>query len=306
MVNFGERLDLSMYAPWREYYLDYNRFKRIIARNRFLTDKFDRKNEKDKIAIKDSVGQDPSKVGDVMRLMNPHQTVEGDEAETETEMFLEPPSNKLRRNLSAGTLSVLEELRESLDAGKVLSPLEDFFAILRVELIKINKFYTDKVQELRAIVDEVLDHKDSRVNIDVRQDVAEVFKKLRGAYLELTQLESFKEFNQTGVLKIVKKHDKVMKTTERPNWEKIVLSQNFVISQEPAYIMEKVTSIVGDEKLLEWDSSTKQDSGAESEQLFPRIRPVGIAIALSLFSISLYFPLKPDDPAISNCTSLLV
>ena len=38
MVNFGGKLDEALYEPWREYYVQYDKLKRIITRNRFILD----------------------------------------------------------------------------------------------------------------------------------------------------------------------------------------------------------------------------------------------------------------------------
>lgn len=38
MVEFGSELGKKMYTPWREYYVQYDKLKRVITRNRFILD----------------------------------------------------------------------------------------------------------------------------------------------------------------------------------------------------------------------------------------------------------------------------
>eukprot|EP01031_Cornospumella_fuschlensis_P043226 gene43227-52839_t len=38
-MKFGKQLQLGIYEQWRDYYIQYDRLKRIIKRKKFLADK---------------------------------------------------------------------------------------------------------------------------------------------------------------------------------------------------------------------------------------------------------------------------
>ena len=40
MVRFGKQLEIGIYEPWKSYYMQYSRLKRIITRRKFAIDKF--------------------------------------------------------------------------------------------------------------------------------------------------------------------------------------------------------------------------------------------------------------------------
>ena len=39
MVKFGDQLEIGQHGPWREYYLNYIKLKRLIERRKFVLDK---------------------------------------------------------------------------------------------------------------------------------------------------------------------------------------------------------------------------------------------------------------------------
>ena len=45
MVKFGDQLEIGRHGPWREYYLNYIKLKRLIERRKFVLDKL--KDEKE-------------------------------------------------------------------------------------------------------------------------------------------------------------------------------------------------------------------------------------------------------------------
>lgn len=45
MVNFGIQLDESLFPPWKEHYIQYNRLKRLIVKRKFVLDKLAKESE---------------------------------------------------------------------------------------------------------------------------------------------------------------------------------------------------------------------------------------------------------------------
>ena len=51
--------------------------------------------------------------------------------------------------------------------------------------------------------------------------------------------------NSKGCIKIVKKHDKVMKLSDLNDWKVIINKQVFVVSLSPHELMESIADVVG-------------------------------------------------------------
>jgi phosphate transporter len=69
--------------------------------------------------------------------------------------------------------------------------------------------------------------------------------------------------------------------------------------------MEKITTLVGRDKLKEWDTLREQQLH-EDEALFPRVKPMALGFSIAVFATSLLLPLYPDDIPASNCFSMLL
>ena len=224
MVKFGERLDTAIYHPWKEFYLDYNKLKRIISRNKFILDR-----RKKSIGTR---GRSGSMTSLHMNVSSGGLSLIGD---IEMSSSINGGNNNadettpLKKMMSMMTLSVIQELQsyetsETSEGSPV--PIDDFEGILRTELDKINKFFVGKLYELRSVL-EIIINKQSNIyrSHHSTSDFVTDIKNLRKVYIELTVFKSYVEFNLTGFRKITKKHDKVFKTCMQDSWMSLVNSQ---------------------------------------------------------------------------------
>jgi len=109
--------------------------------------------------------------------------------------------------------------------------------------------------------------------------------------MELMLLIQYVDFNRTGFVKIVKKHDKVMNLSDLGEWKDIVKRQPFVVSLEPAGLMESLTNIVGRDKLMEWEKHIHQEMAEQEDIIFAKVKPMQFAISMFIFGVAFIFPL---------------
>lgn len=183
---------------------------------------------------------------------------------------------------------------------------QDFFEILTSEVEKINAFFATKMSELKNRFDAIGLKRNNKYRLHhTGGDLVGDLKEYRSIYNELVFLKEFVEQNKTGCIKIVKKHDKVMKHEDLSQWKEQIGTEAFVVSLEPSELMEKIITLVGRDKLMEWDTLREQQLH-EDEALFPRVKPMALGVSVAVFAASFLFPLYPDDKSASNCFSMLL
>lgn len=174
MVKFGDRLDLAIHASWKSYYLDYNRFKRIIIRNKFIADK-----------KKKSVGlfEEISSNADIeMAVRQAERT--NDE------------STPLAKSLSSNSLSIYSEVQTEVG---IVNDTDDFIGLLQMEVDKINTFFISKISEINTSFDLIMKHRRNAFKSHhSSSDLATDLQSIRNTYLELSALNSYIDFNKTG------------------------------------------------------------------------------------------------------------
>jgi phosphate transporter len=328
MVQFGETLDEGLYSPWREHYVQYDRLKRIITRNRFILDSRKSKNI-------DPSTTSLSRSGSYMRVKGSKSNIFDETTATESglplisskvpsesevellnvEEGVEPlrqiPNEEtplsLRFKRSNTMLSLIESGFDINSPNTGSYALEDFFDVLSREIEKINSFFSVKISELMIRFDAVRTKRSNTFRLHhTGGDLVGDLKEYRAIYKELVLLIQFVEYNKTGCVKIVKKHDKVMKNKDLEEWKRLVYRQIFATSLEPSELMELLSELVGRDKILEWEHQRVLEGTASEETLFPRMKLDALAIAVSIFAVSMFLPLYPSDPAASRCFSLVL
>lgn len=184
---------------------------------------------------------------------------------------------------------------------------DDFFVVVQEQLSRISKFFVGKLAELRICLDMVTSKQRNAYRTHhTSNDVADL-STLRDVYVELAALRSFCELNKSGLVKIIKKHDKILEKTTLESWIPVIERQPFSTSPEPLQLMEVVTSYVSRDKLMEWERHATEMQAKGSDDIMPSVRVQGLVISIVIFVMSLTFPLiTPHDPAASKCMSLLL
>lgn len=272
---------LGMYAPWSEHYIAYDRLKRLIDRKVFL---------KKKLAAKKLKLEQKTK----SQLQKEGADVEAAEGKV-TELT---PLRGGDREDSFGSPFKAED-----------SDTRSFMHEVEAEVSKINKFFDDKLLELRVALDEVVEkweeQRASHHNIHLLSSHLVEFRSL---FQQLTALEEYGPLNRTGFYKIIKKYDKNMNEKNVKTYMQYVDHQNFVASQEPKRMIEVIAGFVSRSKLVEWKHAC-QDESRNNKTLFPSLRPHALAVSLIIFIVSFQLPSVTTDTDNSNanrCLSLLL
>ena len=101
--------------------------------------------------------------------------------------------------MSVTTLTVFNELQLSEDAES--KDIEDFYGLLGLEVKKINNFFTGKVEEIQSSIENIIQHRTNVFRVHhTGSDLVTDLKNLRSAYIELSALNSYVDFNETGNL----------------------------------------------------------------------------------------------------------
>ena len=136
---------------------------------------------------------------------------------------------------------------------------ESFFAFCDEELDKINTFYAEKISEATrqfSMLKQKLDnstkankrHSDLRTLGILKKTNADLKAAFSEFYLSLILLQNYQNLNFTGFGKIMKKHDKEMKTDAGSIWrEKHVESAFFHTSKDIDNLLEATRSTVTNE-----------------------------------------------------------
>ena len=230
MVQFGEQLDTAIYEPWRDFYIQYNKLKRIITRNRFILDskklrskniegagalsrsnsmllKISKSNQNLDLQSQQQQGQeedielalmDNQKEALIVK-SNESLTIQPERSSTSLNKETSPLLSRIKRT------NTMNELIESgfdinmkdniLDDCK----LEDFFETLSLDIERINTFFSFKVNELKNRFEEVSKKRGNSYRLHhTGGDLVGDLKEYRSIYKELSKLIQFCDYNKTG------------------------------------------------------------------------------------------------------------
>lgn len=131
--------------------------------------------------------------------------------------------------------------------------------------------------------------------------------QLRDIYVELAALKSYGDLNKQGLVKIIKKYDKILEKSTLESWIPTIERQPFATSPEPMQLMEVVTNYVSRDKLIEWEKFATEAQKGNNDDVIPEVNLHGLFFSISIFVLSLLMPLvTPNDPSASRCMSLLL
>ena len=337
MVQFGDQLEGHIHEPWRDQYITYNKLKRIIERNRFVLDSSRAK--KAGATVEDVTLRKSSScaslshyVGetDSTSLVEPAQStilgknepLHDQSVEMTQTLDLPTESTPLRRadekdgithgasvlGISSGNdVNTVDDVKNVCSQHESDCRLEDFFEVVCFDLEKVNRFFQSKITELKGSFEMIEDRRHNSYRIHhTGGDVAQNLRLIKAIYIELLLLIQYVDFNRTGFIKIVKKHDKVMKLSDLGEWKNIVKRQPFVVSLEPAELMESLTNVVGRVKLMEWETHMSKELAEKDDAIYSKLRPTQFAASVATFAVAFIFPLFPSDLAASRCFALLL
>ena len=191
-MKFGKQLELGIYKPWHDYYIQYNKLKRLIKRLRFIKDRDAHRDALKSSGISSSLGG--SSLLQMVQLGSHASLTERDGTSME-----ETP-----------LLRALSYVSFSSTGDKDRSQEEDFNVVIMAEVENINKFYNGKLAELRSDYISIIASRENNLKKHHAGAQIESVNKLRAIYLDVSRLKSYCELNDLGFYKIVKKYDKVM------------------------------------------------------------------------------------------------
>lgn len=306
MVQFGDQLEGHIHEPWRDHYITYNKLKRIIERNRFVLDSTKAKNAgatvedvtlKKSSSLASLSGFNSMIIENTMEsthFVDPSQSTirveqnaqQKDRIEMIAQLATPTESTPLRITGESeeithgqallGTLpgkpdDVASKERGEFTCDVSAFQLEDFFEVVGLDLEKVNGFFLSKMKELKEKSEKIEDRRSNSSRMyHTGENVSENLRLVRGIYIELLLLIQYIDFNRTGFIKIVKKHDKVMKLSDLGEWKNVVKRQPFAVSLEPAELMESLSNIVGRDKLIEWEKHINQEMAEQEDVIFSK------------------------------------
>lgn len=283
-------------------YLQYGKLKRIIKRLRFIADKKNERAEKAAKAIADSKAHtfvELTKTASFNSNPDERTPLTTFEQLSSTQSYTAPPL--IPKGPKSDKQKAKENNKEGLEEGL------DFFATILEEMNKANNFFVGKTAELRINLEALLKPRSNTYVTHHTSSDPTFLLKLRGLYVELVALKQYAELNKTGFYKIIKKYDKTMGTQTLEEWLVTLDGQPFSIVSEPVRMLEVVTGLVSRDKLLEWDRFATAQQTKSSDDIFPSVRPLGIAAALVVFLITSFVPVvRADDPCARRCATLLL
>ena len=342
MVQFGDQLEGHIHEPWRDHYITYNKLKRIIERNRFVLDSTKAKNAgatvedvtlKKSSSLASLSGFNSMIIENTMEsthFVDPSQSTirveqnaqQKDRIEMIAQLATPTESTPLRITGESeeithgqallGTLpgkpdDVASKERGEFTCDVSAFQLEDFFEVVGLDLEKVNGFFLSKMKELKEKSEKIEDRRSNSSRMyHTGENVSENLRLVRGIYIELLLLIQYIDFNRTGFIKIVKKHDKVMKLSDLGEWKNVVKRQPFAVSLEPAELMESLSNIVGRDKLIEWEKHINQEMAEQEDVIFSKVRPAQFVVSVIIFTVAFAFPLFSLDLAASKCFALLL
>mmetsp|Transcript_2263 Transcript_2263/g.3141 ORF Transcript_2263/g.3141 Transcript_2263/m.3141 type:complete len:781 (-) Transcript_2263:172-2514(-) len=342
-MKFGKQLQLQLYVPWREKYLAYGRFKRLIKRLVYLRD---HKQEAETSRLQREFSFSAGKVLGRSRSMedrdgssrsqklikNPliKAAVRGDPALSQmikdTEMT--PLHTEQRAYSEGGKLSEacysgsqLKSHRE--ERAKILRPKsrrisdfseesdvknlrEDWDRSLTEEIDKVNDFFSEKLEELQNRVEYFVEHH--------TQDGTQVyaghsnFSTLRQLYTEVIALEKYSDLNWTGFRKILKKHDKALHTSLLQKHMPKIECEPFVTNLAPVEELKlSIEDMVGRAHLPMFVQKAVKQSQGERIRLFRTVKWPGLtfSVAVLIFFMNVRTMSFPTDNEM-QCFAMLM
>eukprot|EP00981_Chlorochromonas_danica_P001007 scaffold233_cov174-Ochromonas_danica.AAC.47 len=285
-MKFGKQLQLGIYEQWRDYYIQYNKLKRIIKRRKFLADK----------AAEEQLKQ---------QQQQQQQQGKGIVLPTSSSTTYATENTPLKPSVN-GLPSSMPDYTEN-NAGLENGEDTELFPVLIEEMEKVNKFFIGKLAALRIALEEITVVRKNSYRTHHTSSDSPYLLQLRDIYVDLAALRSYCNLNRTGFYKIVKKYDKMMGENNLEAWMRTIDQQPFSNNSEPIQLMEIVTSLVSRDKLIEWERFATEQQLKSTDDIFPSVHFLGLLLSASVFIVSLSVPyIIPNDPAASRCLSLLL
>lgn len=184
---------------------------------------------------------------------------------------------------------------------------DDFFVVLQEQIAKISKFFIGKLAELRIALDIISNKRRNSYRSHHTGGDQVDLNQLRDIYVELAALKSYGDLNKQGLVKIIKKYDKILEKSTLESWIPTIERQPFATSPEPMQLMEVVTNYVSRDKLIEWEKFATEAQKGTNDDIIPEVNLHGLFFSIAIFVLSLLMPLvTPNDPSASRCMSLLL
>lgn len=158
---------------------------------------------------------------------------------------------------------------------------ENFLHLLNVELEKFNSFFTEKeedyvirIQELKQRLEGLRQQNDSELNqIDSNEDFQTIRMELVTLHGEVVLMESYSTLNYTGLVKILKKHDKRTGAVLRLPFIRRVLLQPFFSTELLSQLVKECEALLStfpplpiEESIEVKPNDEQEDASSESRK----------------------------------------
>jgi phosphate transporter len=287
-MKFGKQLQNNIYPPWKDKYIPYARFKRMLKRKKFIMDQEKLKAPAAREALTDITDSNSlSSYGTYVDMERVEVMAPINDSSENT------PLRSFARSLSVG-------MRRNISSANI----DEFFDLLFVELHNVNSFFQTKLGQLSAAVGKSEDLAGQKYS----SSRGHAFRKLCWVYGELVALRDYAELNYQGFRKIVKKYDKTLDKDRSPQFLSDHLEkQTFVVSSDPQHLIDTISSLLTRDKLLKLEHFAKQNRNMSGNVLFPAIKPWALLVSITVFvTFQCVNILAVNDPFASRCFSLLV
>lgn len=163
-MKFGKQLEIGIYEPWKDQYIQYSRLKRIIIRKKFVLD------EKPTIM--------------------PAAAHESNQPEVEMTGTSYTALNESTPLLNHRSLTPAVEVEGAL--------FDEFFDFIEDEMKKINKFYLGKLAELKLLLEGTGRNRNMYRSHHAGGHNAKELNILRNIYIQSFALKSYCDLNKIG------------------------------------------------------------------------------------------------------------
>jgi hypothetical protein len=278
-MKYGKLLQLlleQMPAEYRDKFLSYKQLKKVI--NTILKDnslpiaafveestttseKRARGNAGEAVAVASTTRGDEEVRGTAGGAVGAKRKVETDDVAAEA---------LAARDVAVRTAKAGEEKELSKEE-------ENFLRLLNVELEKFNSFFTEKeeeyvirLQELKNMLEEVRKQDDTEVHPrDKKDDLLSIRIDLVTLHGEVILMESYSTLNYTGLVKILKKHDKRTGAVLRLPFIRRVLLQPFFSTELLSQLVKECNNLLSTFPPPPPLDSIEAIEGDAQEQLYP-------------------------------------
>lgn len=255
-MKFGKRLQSQLeetLPEWRDKYLSYKQLKKrlklISAVESFTEavlpntvapsdlnagDGDSRRMPVDTVESPDSLAEALAPATSVAAAVSSDSSVNGVEAVTE----------EVGRKLSSGSVIIdphLPKLIGATDFKNITAEEVDFIHLLDAELEKFNAFFIEKeeeyvirLQELKERIERMKEKGGNGEGLsseNVNEEMIDIRKDIVNFHGEMVLLENYSSLNYTGLVKILKKHDKRTGALLRMPFIQNVLHQPFFTTE---------------------------------------------------------------------------